>query len=496
MAPPALPLPTRLAYGVGALAEGTKNGAFEFFLFFYYTQVLGLSGTLAGAAMMIALLVDAVADPLVGSLSDSTRSRLGRRHPYLYAAALPMAAGFALLFAPPPGLGQLGLFAWLTGFALLVRFAMTLYFVPHMALGAELSDDYGERTSIVAVRAFFGLLGGIGAPILGLAIWFRSTPDHPAGQLDAAGYPGFGGVLAIGMAAAIWASALGTHHRIPLLVRPAAAPEPFGAGRLVREVRAALASPSFRALFSGVVVFFVMRGVQTSLGLHMGTYFWRITSAELLELTIGSAAGVVVGLPVWTFAARRLDKKPTFLIGAAGFSAWVLLPPCLQIAGAWPAHGSPAYLPSLVAASALAAFFAAAALVTAGSMMADVADEHELATGRRQEGLLFGAQSLAAKSASGIGHQIAGLGLDAIAFPAGAAMDAVGPPQVLGLGLLAGPGVGLLAVVAIALLAGYRLDRTRHAAIAHALDERRGAAPLASAGAPEVSAAGSVRAPP
>jgi Na+/melibiose symporter-like transporter len=164
--------------------------------------------------------------------------------------------------------------------------------------------------------------------------------------------------------------------------------------------------------------------------------------------------------------------------------------------GAWPAQGSPLYVASLVAASALAAFFAAAGLVTAGSMMADVADEHELATGRRQEGLLFGAQSFAAKSASGIGHQIAGIGLDAIAFPAGAAVGAVGPTQVLGLGLLAGPGVGMLAVVAIALLAGYRLDRARHAEITRALDERRRAAPPETLAAPALTPVDPLRAPP
>jgi len=469
---PPLPLHTRLAYGVGQLAEGAKNSAFEFFLFFYYTQVLGLSGTLAGAAMMIALVVDAVTDPLVGSLSDSTRGRLGRRHPYLYASALPMAVSFALLFRPPEGLGQLGLFAWLTAFALATRFGMTLYFVPHLALGAELSDDYRERTTIVAFRSFFGLLGAVAAPIAGLAIWFRSTPEHPTGQLDASAYPGFAAALAVGMVAAIWLCAIGTHHRIPSLVQPSTA-EPFSARRLSRELRATLESPSFRALFLGLVVFFVMRGVQGSLSLHMGTYFWRIGSDEILQLTVGSALGFVLGLPFWTLAARWLDKKPTFLLGVAGFSALVLVPPCLHMLGAWPAPGSSAYLGALIAASAVAAFFAAAGLVSAGSMMADVADEHELATGRRQEGVLFGAQSLAAKSASGVGHQVAGIGLDLIAFPAGAAPEHVGPVQVLGLGLLAGPGVGMLAIVALVLLAGYRLDRARHQEIAQQLETRR-----------------------
>jgi Na+/melibiose symporter-like transporter len=109
-------------------------------------------------------------------------------------------------------------------------------------------------------------------------------------------------------------------------------------------------------------------------------------------------------------------------------------------------------------------------------MMADVSDEHELMTGQRQEGVLFGAQSLAAKSASGVGHQIAGVGLDLIAFPISAAPDAVSASQVLGLGLLAGLGIGVLAVLAIVLLAGYRLDRQSHAAITLALAERRTAA--------------------
>jgi Na+/melibiose symporter-like transporter len=476
--PPAPPLSlfTKLAYGVGQIAEGAKNGAFEFFLFFYYTQVLGLSGTLAGAAMMIALIADAVTDPMVGSLSDSLRGRWGRRHPFLYASALPLALSFALLFRPHEGLGQLGLFGWLTGFGLLTRFAMTLYFVPHMALGAELSSDYRERTTIVAFRTFFGMVGGTAVPVAGLAFWFAASPEHPVGQLNAAAYPGFAGFFAVAMGLAILICALGTQSRIPHLLQPTAAPEPFGLGRLLGEIQATLRNPSFRALFFGLVVFFVMRGVQTSLGLHMGTYFWRISSEQILQLTIGTVGGFVVGLPFWALASSRLDKKPTFLIGVSGFSVLVLLPPCLQMLGLWPAQDGPAYVAALVAASALATFFAAAGLVTAGSMMADVSDEHELMTGQRQEGVLFGAQSLAAKSASGVGHQIAGVGLDLIAFPTSAAPDAVSASQVLGLGLLAGPGIGVLAVLAIVLLAGYRLDRQSHAAITLALAERRTAA--------------------
>ena len=87
-----LRFPTKLAYGVGQAAEGLKNGAFGIFVLFYYNQVLGLSGTLAGLAIGVALVFDSVSDPLAGSVSDHWRSKLGRRHPFLYAAIIPMAA--------------------------------------------------------------------------------------------------------------------------------------------------------------------------------------------------------------------------------------------------------------------------------------------------------------------------------------------------------------------------------------------------------------------
>ncbi len=97
-------------------------------------------------------MFDAVTDPLTGSISDTLRHRWGRRHPFMYASAVPLGLFFALVFNPPDGLGQWGLFAWLTTFAVLTRGAMTLYHVPHLALGAELSTDYRERSVIVCAQ--------------------------------------------------------------------------------------------------------------------------------------------------------------------------------------------------------------------------------------------------------------------------------------------------------------------------------------------------------
>ncbi|MDC1322929.1 MFS transporter, partial [Pseudomonadales bacterium] len=131
----------KVSYGVGQAAEGIKNGAFNVFVFFYYTQVLGLPTIYTGFAVGIALAFDAISDPLVGSLSDNWRSKLGRRHPFLYWSILPLGLAFYGLFSPPE-LSEFSLFLWLTTFAVLTRVAMTLYHVPHVALGAELSEDF------------------------------------------------------------------------------------------------------------------------------------------------------------------------------------------------------------------------------------------------------------------------------------------------------------------------------------------------------------------
>jgi Na+/melibiose symporter-like transporter len=114
---PPLSLRTKLAFGVGSIAEGAIYIAFNTWNFLFYNHVLGLSGTLCGLAVTISLLIDAVADPIVGSLSDRLRSRLGRRHPFLYATALPLAVTFYCLYLPPATLSGFSLFLWFTVFA-------------------------------------------------------------------------------------------------------------------------------------------------------------------------------------------------------------------------------------------------------------------------------------------------------------------------------------------------------------------------------------------
>ena len=142
--------PTMLAFGIGQAAEGMKNQAFAVFLVFYYQQVIGLPGWMAGLALAVALIFDAIMDPLAGLISDRTQSRWGRRHPFMLASAVPLFFAFIALFQPPDGMSDWAYFAWLTVFAILVRGALALYYVPHLALLPPLADARSHGDLILA----------------------------------------------------------------------------------------------------------------------------------------------------------------------------------------------------------------------------------------------------------------------------------------------------------------------------------------------------------
>ena len=136
-----LSLPTIMSYGFGQVSEAIKNSGFNIFLLFYYNQVLHVSATATSIALALALVFDALTDPIAGSLSDKMRSRWGRRHPFIVAAAIPLSITFYFLFNPPELDSELGYVFWLLTFAVLVRGSLTFFQVPHLALGAELARD-------------------------------------------------------------------------------------------------------------------------------------------------------------------------------------------------------------------------------------------------------------------------------------------------------------------------------------------------------------------
>ncbi len=463
----------RLAYAVGQMPEGIKSAAFGFFLLFYYNQVLGLSASLASLAIFIALTLDALSDPVVGYWSDSTHGRLGRRHPYMYAAALPFALLFFGLFAPPAGLDQTGLFVWLLCFAALTRTAMTFYTVPYMALGAELTADYDERTLLAALRNVMQLLGMFAVLIVGNQLFFAASEAYPNGQLNPVAYPSFALACVPLLLVGVVLAAAGTHSRIPTL-RQRSAPRPLSASAIAGEVAQAFRIPSFTALVCASVVFGITQGMVQALILYTATYFFELSPGQITSLFGIAIAGIVIGSLMSRPAAALIREKRTlFAAGLAWYAVFTSSVIILRLFDLLPPNSDPLVALLYIGSAFVSALGLGVAIPMIGSMIADVTDEHERRYGDRQEGIYYSAASFASKMVGGAGPVMAGVVIDLAGIPAGTDPATVATETVLRFGWLQGPSVLILSGVSIVAIGFYRITRARHAEILQEIDGRR-----------------------
>ena len=461
---------TKFAYGIGQIAETVKSTGFDIFLFFYFTQVLGLSGSLAGLAVMIALVFDAITDPLAGYISDRWRSPRGRRHPFMVAAAVPLGVAWFVLFMPPADLSQTGLFLWLVIFAVAVRGMITVYYVPYLALGAELTRDYHERTSVAAWRAFCGVFGAALVVFIGVGVFFPETEAFENGLLNPAGYPRVALAGAVIMVVVILLSAWGTRSRVPHLPK---APDRVAAIDLRRDVRDAWGNPSFRALFIGMALVAVSIGIVQTLNMHLNVFFWRLGSDVIAFLAAAILMGWPVGILLARPAHRRFDKKAT-IIGAALVSAIAgNVAVVSELLGVFPARDSAVFIPLLFGLLFVGGAASGLAVTSGASMMADVTQEHQYRTGRYQEGFLFSAVAFTGKMAAAAGYLVAGIGLDLIGFPLQAQPSEVDPDQITQLALL-NLSAAIFGFASILAYIGYRIDHARQAMTREAINQREG----------------------
>lgn len=468
-----VPWRVRLAFGVGQLPEGIKSAAFGFFLLFYYNQVLGLSGTLSGLAIFIALLFDAVSDPLVGSLSDVTRSRWGRRHPYMYVAAIPFAVSFYLLFAPPADLAEMELFAWLTVFSIATRTFMTFYSVPHMSLGAELSSDYDERTLLSSVRMGMQLVGMFLVLIGGPVVFFAANEQFANGQLDPSAYPAFAASCAVVMVFGVWLCAAGTHDQIPHLQK-AGDEDRFSLRDLVKDVVRAFRIPSFAAIVSASIIHGMNQGMAQALIIYTGTYFFELSQGQMTFLYTAGVIGVLTGsLLTRPLASLIPEKKHLYIAGLIWYGITTSYVVILRLMELLPPNSDPLIAPLYIISAGVSGIGLGVAITLGASMIADITDEHERRYGRRQEGIYYAASSFAGKAIGGSGAILAGLVIDFAGIPQGADPASVDPASIERFGWALGPSVLVLMALAILCISFYSITRAQHQDIIRQIAEGR-----------------------
>ncbi|MFT4767534.1 MAG: GPH family glycoside/pentoside/hexuronide:cation symporter [Glaciecola sp.] len=455
-------LVTKLSYGVGQLSDGVKQSAFGTFLFFYYNQVLELSGSLAGMAALLALLVDAVTDPMVGQLSDNFQSRWGRRHPFMLAGAIPFGIAMIALFSPPEGLSQIQLFGWMLGGAIAVRLMLTLFFVPHLSLGAELVRDYHGRTSLIGYRVFFTYAGVFLTSVIGFAVFFPPTAEFSNGMLNRASYPKFGIFCAVMATTAMLLCVFGTRNTIPLLTK--ANPNPYAGNALFAFVTVfrTLKLPSFRVLFISVLLFATLAGVVQTLLVYVATYVFEFQPEQLAGLASSLIVGILFASLVAQALSRRFDKKKALALCAIIGGAFAFSPQILYFGGLLDGMSVLSKFTFVFSVNGVSHVFFIAYVILLDSMLSDVIDEHELVSQRREEGLFFAARSFGTKASFGLGSFFAGVALDIIKFPTGASPESVPADAVVKLAILSGPLMFILFTATVLVSRRYPLSAARH----------------------------------
>jgi len=388
--PPPLSWPLKVAYGSGTTAYGIAIAILSpAILQFYFNRAVGLSAVWVGFAIMVSLAADVVIDPLVGYWSDNLKSRWGRRHPFMYAAALPAAAFFYLLWHAPRRLDGTALLVFAVVALIGVRVSISAYEIPSTALAPELAPDYDKRTSVLAYRWFFAIAAVAVAQFVLLDVYLRKDVANPLGIMNRERYGEFGALAAVVMFVATIASTLATHRRIPYLHQPDT--RSASLGQMAREIGSVFANPSLLVLVGANTLGGTGLGISTALQNYFYIDLWGLNPQQIAFLVPGGLVASLIGILVAPVISVRFGKKRAML-GLLAFSVFAgMVPIAGRLLGIVPSNGSALIFWILFLDYLVTATVGMMGIVILTSMVADVVEDQQVRSGIRSEGVLFAA---------------------------------------------------------------------------------------------------------
>ena len=456
---PRLSLTEKLLFGAGQAAFGAKVQVLSLVLLFY-NQVVGLDAATVSLVISSTLIIDAFWDPLFGHASDQLRSRWGRRHPLIYASAVPIALSFVMLWNPPQGMSQQMTAGYLLAVLLFMRLATSLYEVPSRALVPELAPDYHDRTVLLSFRYLWETFGRAAAAFLSFGWFLRETALRPEGQLARDGYGAMGWAVGGFMLVAILVCAIGTHHKIKGLHQPVKRSIGFKAS--AAEIWATLNNWNLGVAVIAGLIAGISYGVTSGMYVYISTYFWELPSSSIFQLVLVEVIAAPLAAVIAPALSKRWGKKTAcitlFLISVVLNSGPVLL----RLLGLFPGSESEYFMPLMLADRVLTGIFGTGGFIIVTSMIADIVEESQAKTGRRSEGLVLSADGVMRNAVTGIGAAIPGLLISAVGFPIGAAPGQVPQATVDALAWAYLPLTAGMSVLSILTWCFYRIDKAAH----------------------------------
>lgn len=403
---------TKIGYGIGSLSYGIPFQLVSSLFVFFSTEVLGLSGVLTGGLVFISTIWDAVTDPIMGYISDHTNKKilLGRRLFYVLIGSIGLALCSLLLWQVDASLPYLTKAAMLGLLLILLKTFSTVYTTPYMALGAELSKDYNERTAVQSFRTAFFFLGFMFPTIIGMAVFFRPTPEYANGQLNPQSYVSLSLVTSIITLVSAGICIALTFRKQAAYSVPKVKRNPLKG--IFKETAEALKCNDFRNVSLSLLFINMAMGIVGSVGMHVFTYTFCFNNRQIAIVFGELFVMALIAQPFWLFISNKFEKK-------TALKACLIINICVSflfvaavIANAWVADHFLVVLPL----SMLMGLSMGGSVALPYSMITDTIDKDAHYSGTRKEGVFYGCATFMFKLSQSLSAIFVGSLLDIIHF--------------------------------------------------------------------------------
>ncbi len=485
-APRRVSLLAMLAYAQGDCAISlVMNGIFGFAMLFY-TKAVGLDPDWAGLALSVSVFWEAFSEPLMGAISDHTRSRWGNRHPYMLIGGILMAVCSYLIWTVPQSLqsSQLALFWYLVVINFILRTALTLFFIPYMALGFEICTDYQDRTKLQSIRQILNMAANFAGPALAWPLFFSGR--HATSV--AVNYRHMGTVFAMATGVfAVLATLLTLRWRQDTRRNPTTKHQPRRAEKLLKDFLNILSDRNARWVFIFVFVSCAGMVVVSSLQMYVYSDFMRFSALQKSLVHGGTMVGMALGAACSIPLSKWFDKKGAVIVGVV-ITIGCSLVLALLFSTGWVKPHADWDVGSLSFPLALASFglfhdmywFGNGILLPVSiAMIADISEVHTLRKGDNRDGSYSAVFSLAQRIAIATSLAAAGFGLTFIGYAVptkGHAAVVQTPPVLWRLGMLMFVIGAVFDILALLVILKYPITRSK-------LEQERMAAQARSAAA-------------
>jgi glycoside/pentoside/hexuronide:cation symporter, GPH family len=432
----------KVNYSIAMLGAGMTDLPIDVLLIPFYTETMGVGAAVVGWIALAAGIWDGIVDPFIGTLSDRLRTRFGRRRPFFLIAAIPFGLSFGLLFSP---MGNAAL--WFLILFLLFRLMGSMYLIPHVSLGAEMSDDYDERSSIMGYNRFFfitGILLGVFVPTILLEV----LPGNIHQSYTILGVI-IGSVVALtGLYTFFTTREDPSHQFVPTI-------------NYRQGLKLIFSNKAFMILTISYLLYHTAQAVTVTLLVFFAIYWMKIAESTILLAIPIYLVTALIAVPGWVAISKRVNKKNAF---TASLLVSMISTASLLLVG----EGGTTIMFVIMAFAGLGY---GGMMTLPPAILADIVDMDELESYERREGIFFGTWEFIRQICSNLGRWAPMMGLALLGYVSGA--DVQVPGVAAGIRYMFSLGPAVLYLVGILVMASFPLTRALHQEIRRQLEARR-----------------------